>query len=89
VVEEIVSYIDVLRPKKKAMAPIDRADIARCRSKIELALRTHRLPLPRAGPAGLRANELVHNRAAAALPTNGAQEEAQRRAIIDSACSAR
>jgi hypothetical protein len=36
------------------------------------------------------ANELVHNRAAAALPTSGAQDEAfQRRAIIDSGCSGR
>jgi hypothetical protein len=45
-VEQITSYIDVLRPRKKAGAPIDQSDIARCRREIERALEALRLPLP-------------------------------------------
>jgi hypothetical protein len=46
VVEFVVSCLDVIRPKKKARAPIDRADIADCRHEIEIILRAKRLPVP-------------------------------------------
>src|SRR5262245_30583783 len=46
VIVEYVACIDVLRPRRKARAPIDWADIAACRREIEQTLRALRLPVP-------------------------------------------
>lgn len=45
-VESVVSYLDVLRPEKKAGAPIDRVDIADCRYEIAVMLHAQGLPVP-------------------------------------------
>jgi hypothetical protein len=44
-IELYVSHIDLLRPRAKAKAPIDREDISRCRREIEQALKAHHLPV--------------------------------------------